>query len=91
MPAPQNPAMVQWQLRFDQAMQASQSASSPEARRAAAEKLRQLQMSKPTGPAPTAQGRLRSEPKPAPTQSSGGPLGPVFNYIRNAMDRSNGK
>lgn len=90
MPAPQNPAMVQWQLRFDKAMQASQSAGSPEARRAAAEQLRQLQMSKPTGPAPTAQGRLRSEPKPA-EKSSGGALGPMFNYIRNAMDRSKGK
>ncbi|SMP58355.1 hypothetical protein SAMN06296065_102456 [Novosphingobium panipatense] len=96
-----DPRLNQWQLRFDASLKAAQSSQRPgespqqfQQRRAAAnEALRQLQMSKPTGPTPQGRGsfgqpvapKTNQKQQPAPKGGMGSVLGAALSPIINAM------
>jgi hypothetical protein len=94
MPAPQsNPQMVQWQMRFDNAMRAAQEPQRPgETPQQAQQRvglanqlLRQLQTAKPNGPgASMGQSGQVQGPPPTPQGHSFG-LGGLYDYISRAM------
>lgn len=90
MPNQPDPRMVQWQMRFENVQRSlseprrsNETAKQYEVRKlVSANALKNLQMSKPTGPAPVGSGTAQQPPAP---QGGGGMLGGLYSFLAGKL------